>query len=485
MNYPTTTTIVVCVTALATGGTAEALASPPATQPVPVTQPLTPGPVDGGVKGQPTANELLQEIRLLREQVRDQQRRHEEEMSTLRNQIEDLRRKSGSSDGPASRPGASDSQPPIPTSGPSAEEELLGAIAQSGGGTPASPSQAGAGPLSLQGALQSFNPDISLNGDFLASFSNPEGNNSNDHFIFRELEIGFSGAVDPYTSATAFVSVSRDTQNNDYTTDLEEAYLSYHGLPYGLGARFGQFRAEFGKVNPIHLHALPWTDYPLVIQRYFGDEGLTGAGAELSWLVPNPAKQYFLLTYEIINNDNSSLFAGEKNNDYANIVHAKSFFDLSPTSTLELGASFAEAPNDAGHGSHRSLIEGFDSTYRWKPKEAGLYRSFLFQNEVLFAQVDLSDGQESTWGGYSAAEYQFARQWKFGARYDTTQLPFSSSLHERGYSVYFTFLQSEYVYWRLGYLYTDRNFPQDGVDNQQQLFLQLNWTLGAHPAHKY
>src|SRR5262249_12501025 len=151
--------------------------------------------------------------------------------------------------------------------------------------------------------------------------------------------------------------------------------LSFLGLPYDLQARVGQFRAEFGKVNPIHLHALPWVDYPLVIKRYFGDEGLTGAGAELSWLVPNPAKKYIPVTYEVINNDNGSMFAGEKSDDFAHIAHVKTFFDLTPTSTLELGGSFAEAPNDAGHGSHRSLVEGVDVTYRWKPKDAGLYRS--------------------------------------------------------------------------------------------------------------
>jgi hypothetical protein len=233
------------------------------------------------------------------------------------------------------------------------------------------------------------------------------------------------------------------------------------------------------------LHALPWTDYPLVVKRYFGEDGLSGAGGELSWLVPNPAKKYILLTYEIINNDNDSLFAGEKSDDFAHIAHLKSFFDLSSTSTLELGGSVAEAPNTSGHGSHRSLVEGFDMTYRWKPKDAGLYKSFLWQNELLLAQADLIGGQESTWGMYSAADYQFSRQWKVGARYDNTQLPFSSSLHERGYSVYLTFLQSEFVFWRLGYLITDRNFPVEGNFDEQQLFLQLNWTLGAHPAHRY
>ena len=114
-----------------------------------------------------------------------------------------------------------------------------------------------------------------------------------------------------------------------------------------------------------------------------------------------------------------------------------------------------------------------------------MYRSFLWQTELLAAQADIIGGQESSWGMYSAAEYQFARQWKIGLRYDNTQLPFDSSLHEHGYSTYLTFLQSEFVFWRLAYMLIDRDFRDDGVFDEQRLMLQMNFTLGAHPAHKY
>jgi hypothetical protein len=336
---------------------------------------------------------------------------------------------------------------------------------------------------SIQSAIQSFNPDISLNGDFLAMYRNHEGHKPTAKFDFRELELGFSGAVDPYTRADVIATIAHE--DNEYKADLEEAYLTFLQLPYNLQARVGKYRAEFGRANPIHLHALPWVDYPLVIQRYFGEEGLSGTGGELSWLVPNPWKQFVSLTYEIMNNDNDKLFAGDQADDLTHMLRLKTFRDLSPASTLELGASFATGPNDHGHGSHRSTVEGFDVTYRWKPKDAGLYRSFLWQTEVLAAQADIRGGQESTWGMYSAAEYQFARQWKFGLRFDQTQLPFNSSLREQAYSAYLTFLQSEFIFWRLAYMYMDRNFRDEGVSDEQRIMLQLNFTLGTHPAHKY
>ena len=367
-------------------------------------------------------------------------------------------------------------------SGTGAEDELSALI--SGAAATSQPAGQASGPVAtLQRAIQSFNPDISLNGDFLGTYATHEGHNPTEKFQLRELEVGFSGAVDPYTRADAIMTIGQE--GNDFKADLEEAYLTYLQLPYNLQARFGEFRADFGKVNPVHLHAIPWVDYPLVIQRFFGPEGLKGVGAEVSWLVPNPWHKYIALVYEVINNDNGKLFAGEQANDITQLAHLKTFHDLSPESTLEWGGSFGTGPNDSGHGSHRSLVEGMDLTYRWKPKDAGLYRSFLWQSEVLFSQSQIRGGQESSWGMYTGPEYQFARQWKVGARYDYTQLPFESSAHENAYSVYLTFLQSEFVFWRLAYMYTERNFTDEGVRDNQQIWLQLNWTLGAHPAHKY
>ena len=395
-------------------------------------------------------------------------------LETMRKQIAEIRREM------AREAGQTPSTRPVQAPPAGAEGELDTLIA---GATPA-PEAKPSGVLgTIQGAIQSFNPDISLNGDFLAMYRNHEGHKPTAKFDFRELELGFSGAVDPYTRADVIATIGHE--GSEYKADLEEAYLTFLQLPYNLQARVGKYRAEFGRANPIHLHALPWTDYPFVIQRFFGKEGLSGTGGELSWLVPNPWKQYIALTYEIMNNDNDTLFAGDQADDITHLFRLKTFRDLSPTSTLEAGASFATGPNDHGHGSHRSMVEGFDVTYRWKPKDAGLYRSFLWQTEVLASQADIRGGQETTWGMYSTAEYQFARQWKFGLRYDNTELPFESSLQEQGYSAYVTFLQSEFLLWRLTYTYIDRNFRDEGVSDEQRLMLQLNFTLGTHPAHKY
>ncbi len=335
---------------------------------------------------------------------------------------------------------------------------------------------------SLGRYFQSFNPDISVIGDFVGHYSNREGGELDDEFLFRHFELGFSGNVDPYTRADIFVGLGR--HEGDWHIHLEEGYLTYLGLPWDLQPRVGRFKSGFGKANPQHLHALPWVEYPFVIQNYFGDEGLSGDGVGVSWLVPNPWDRYIELTYECINND-SALFAGEETDDFVHLVHLKDFFDLSEASTLETGFTFATAPNDEGHGGNRTYVEGFDLTYKWRPPQTGLYKSFLWQTELLAAQADLIGGQETTWGMYTAAEYQFARRWSLGTRYDYSQMPYSSSRHEHGLSAYLTFVQSEYLFWRLAYQYTDRNFRVHGDKREHEIFLQCNFGLGPHRAHQY
>ena len=163
---------------------------------------------------------------------------------------------------------------------------------------------------SMGRAIQNFNPEISVNADFVGHYSSTEGGGLDDEFLFRHFELGLSGNVDPYTRADIVVGIGK--HDSEWHTHLEEAYLTYLGLPHDLQLRAGRFKSTFGRANPQHMHALPWVEYPIVIQNYFGDEGLSGDGVGISWLVPNPKDQFIELTYEVINND-SALFAGSGN----------------------------------------------------------------------------------------------------------------------------------------------------------------------------
>ncbi len=356
--------------------------------------------------------------------------------------------------------------------------------------------------LDLRGAIQSFNPEISVNADFFLHYGSGEDGELDEEFLLREVEIAFGGYIDPFARADIFLAIHKEHADHEeggheeeeeeegeahggYGVEIEEAYLTLLNLPWGLQAKVGKFRAGFGKVNLQHLHALPWVEYPLVIQNYFGEEGLAGLGVSVSKLIPNPWDHYMELTYELFNNDNPHLFAGEDADDFVHLLHLKNFFDLSESSTLELGLSAATGPNDAGHGSNRTSVAGVDLTYRWRPPQEGLYKSLLWQTELLSARKDMENGTEGSWGMFSALEYQLARRWFIGGRYDFSELPDDASSRENALSAYLTHRQSENTFWRLGYQFSDRNFEVAGRKQDHQLWLQLNIGLGAHPAHKY
>jgi|GEM_PF-469197 len=441
----------------------------------------------------PKKNSLQDEIESLREAIQDLEKRSLDKIRSLEAEIERLRERQASTE--AGKPDDELDDEPI-------EEDLdalLEGLDAEGAGEDDLDSLLGSltdGPAaglsgdeptfshSSVGAVQSMNPDISAIGNFICHYTTSEGSDFDDEFRFDELELGLSAAIDPFARADFYIALSQDNAG-DWEISLEEGYATFLTCPYDIQPRIGKFRSTFGKANSQHLHALPWVEYPLVIENYFGTDGLDGNGAGINWLVPNPWDNYIELTYEITNNDNDTLFGGDESDDFMQITHLKNFFDLTDATTLEAGFSFATAPSDDGHGSNRTNVEGFDLTYKWRPPESGLYRSLLWQTELMAAQADFDGDDESSWGMYSAADYQFARRWTTGVRYDYSEQPFDSALRENAYSVFLTFIQSEFLFWRIAYRYTDRNFHFDGERNGQEVFLQLNFGIGPHRAHKY
>jgi hypothetical protein len=341
--------------------------------------------------------------------------------------------------------------------------------------------------------FQSFNPDISAIGDVVFNAGqNPKGETpdsltapDNSKAQFREIELGFSSPVDPYGRADMIVSVARQ-EDGSYAADIEEGYFTYTALPYDLQARFGKFYSVFGKVNPMHTHSLPWVDRPLVITKFFGEEPLSDVGGELSWLVPNPWDQYIQLTQDVQGNGNDADFAGSHSNGLMYVTHLKNFLEISNSSTAELGGSFATGTNGSGtSGDPQTNVEGVDFTYKWRPEKEGLYRSVTWMNELLFNQKDQPSGSAvDTHGWYTALEYQFDRRWSVFGRYDYSQFPDDSSLHENSCMAGLTFRQSEFMFWRLQVEHTTGRNVAGDVD-RNQIFLQADFLIGLHPAHTY
>jgi len=361
--------------------------------------------------------------------------------------------------------------------------------------------------LSALRFFESFRPQISATFDFLGHYSDGEGGELDEGVFLRELEFGFSARLGLFARFDAFVGIHKahahehihahdhghheeddhhghehehheEDDHGDghgYDIHLEEAYVTFLTLPWNLTARAGKFRVGFGWANTQHPHSLPWVDYPLAVKNFLGHEGLFGVGGEVSWLAPWD-RPYTELTYEAFRNESESVFGQEGCDGLVHLVHLRNFFELSPSSTLEVGLSAA-----TGGGSSRTNMEGIDLTYKWRPVGRGLYRSLAWRTELLASQKR----GRNAWGSYSGPEYQFARRWSVGVRYDYSELPDCDDLHESAFSAYLTFKQSERVFWRLGVMHSARNFERHGEKDETQVFLQLDISLGTHRPHRY
>jgi len=325
----------------------------------------------------------------------------------------------------------------------------------------------------------SSNPNMSVVGDFRAQYLTP----ASRHFDaeFHEAELAIQSVVDPYARADFFLSVARDPESGKFGLDLEEGYLVTLDLPASLQLKAGKFRSAFGKINPIHPHALPYIDLPNVYMNYFGEEGLNDEGFSLSWLVPNPLEFYQELTFEATRGptDNASFVTSDVDR-FLYLAHLKNFWDLTENATLELGLSGTVGPNDSAYST---TLGGLDLTYKWKPLQYNTYRSLVLQAEAIWSnKKTAADQHVKSWGAYALAGYQLDRRLFLTGRFDYSNVPDNASYVERAYSATLGWYATEFQKVELELKSTSSNAYTTDVN---QVLLRSVFVIGAHGAHQY
>jgi hypothetical protein len=336
-------------------------------------------------------------------------------------------------------------------------------------------------------------------------------------FSLRNAEISVDGAIDPYFKGFANIVLKLD-QNNETSIELEETYLQSTSLPADLQLKAGQYFASFGRQNPQHPHTWSFVDQPLILGRAFGPDGLRGIGTQLSWLAPTPFYTEAFLS--IFDGQGGTAFSfrnpGEPDaagvNRYAGratldrtlrgaqdlliVPRVATSFELSDTQTLLAGVSAAFGPNDTGAHA-RTEVYGVDLFWKWKPANATQGFPYLsWQTEALYrrfdAGADLLAGLPAEtlhdYGFYTQMVYGFRPRWNVGLRADYVSGnagAFDASDPFRGertrFSPEVTFLPSEFSKVRLQY-----NLDHgDLFGTASSVWMQLEFGLGAHAAHKY
>lgn len=360
------------------------------------------------------------------------------------------------------------------------------------------------GGVTALNAQSVFNPDISVIPRFLLStddgaqlperrvFSRPE-------FTLEELEIGLQAYVNPYARGDIFISMEGIEQPE---ISLEEAYVTFlKGLPLDMNIRLGKYRVEFGKINMVHPHAMPFVGIPLVQERFLGEDGLNDLGLSASFLLPT-GDVYSRLSLDILAGTSIGVLeegqelagggAGLVDTTGGEILYAQAgrmmtFIPLGDDSDIEFGLSALTGIHDP-YAKLRFWYWNLDFKYKWKPDD---FTSLTVWGEGLLNSRSVSDGAGgdrpvSSSGMFLFADYQFLKTFSFGTRFDWSQSPYSSADKATAISFFAGYYPvEETLGLRLQYQRT-RTVPAGGEALSVNSFaLQVMFSLGPHRAHTF
>src|SRR6266404_4732192 len=335
-----------------------------------------------------------------------------------------------------------------------------------------------------------LNPDISLVGDFIGTPGRNTVSPSRPPEL-HESEVGLQAIIDPYARADAFISFGEEG------VGVEEAYVTFTSLPAGLLLKVGKMRAEFGKVNTIHNHALPFIDRPLVTNNLVGGEdGIDDAGISLSRFLPAPKNWFVQGTAQVFRGDSSTVYAANRRQDLSVVGHLRGYRDLSESTNLDLGVSYARG-NSAGlittpnPSAFFTNIYAADATLRWKPLRRAVYKNLLFRTELFWSARDQLSAlnvfeTQHAFGMYSSAEYRVNRRWTVGGRFDRSGHATNANLTDTGFSGILTYWPSEFSQIRGQYRFGHLALANPGdFSNANEFLFQFLFVMGAHGAHPF
>lgn len=375
-------------------------------------------------------------------------------------------------------------------------------------------------------AQQSFVPDISLildssyiyrnltNDNFgglkIPGFISNNGEFQKNGFNFNYAELSLGSTVDPYFDMMAVFPITKEG------IEVEEAYINTRNLPFSFQIKAGKFRSSWGRLNSQHEHVWDFIDPPVIYTALFGGEQLNETGVQVNWLAPTDF--YLLLGAEGFQGENENSFGTNgftigKNtlgeNNLPNLVtgFAKTSFDIGSNFTILGGLSYAhggtrqsditdEPKNSTGYDGISNIF-GADLTLKYFLDS---YRYLSWQSEFMYRNSggntyntdNIIPTTKNQSGLYSQIVWRFDQLWRTGIRYDllTQNDVFQNNLNLNNpsalsrYSAMIECNLSEFSRLRLQFNH-DRSKYSDVIQPVNEVFLQLNMSIGSHGAHAF
>jgi hypothetical protein len=335
-----------------------------------------------------------------------------------------------------------------------------------------------------------------------------------------ESELDFSANVDHLFRGTLIASLAPDD-----SIGVEEGYIQTIGLSNGFTIKAGRFFSGIGYQNQIHAHAWDFTDAPLVMKAFLGNQ-LNEDGIQFKWVAPTSL--YFDVGVELgrgrafpgtdrnKNGFGSSNLFTHLGGDIGTSMFWQtglSYFSTSPENRIftDVDATGTSVDNSF---SGRSRLWVLDGVLKWAPAGNATENSFKLQGEYFrraergsltydtgAASLGTMTGSYSSRqsGWYAQGVYQFLPAWRAGYRYDTldsgttslglvdsgalnaADFPILAGYKPHRNTVMVDWSPSEFSRLRLQLA---RDYSRSG-EPDNQLFLQYIVSLGAHGAHKF
>lgn len=414
-------------------------------------------------------------------------------------------------------------------------QELAGIVTRTATGPLTLADPQGLDPVQIGGSGQvsaatAFNPAITLVPDGLyyyddsggrgaarlrgiQGFGTPGGDVGAERvprgFSLREVELAFSGAVDPYFDVWAVFGIAGGA------IEGEEVYVQTRRFLPGAQVKFGRFFSGIGYLNRQHRHQWDFVDQALMYEALFGEQ-LAEVGVQVTWLPALPV--YMQLGFEALQGSNGRI-ANQLVEEYPELLDETpgprlftGFLKVSPdlgfSNTLQAGLSMGrsrshqEADTD---GLPKNVFDGstwfigtdwiwrYDSPRPYGRGDVTVQGEYIHRSKALDL-VSLADVRESSSrqdGLYAQVVYGVRPRWTVGGRFDVigirNQVEALAGADALGtatrYSVNTTFNPTEFSRLRVQYNYG--RVPNDAHMGIHQVYVQFQMSLGVHGAHVF
>jgi hypothetical protein len=355
------------------------------------------------------------------------------------------------------------------------------------------------------------NPDLSVLGQPFTRWSNDLSDPSPKRVTFDqgEVEMAYDSYLNPYAKGTFITSLGTDG------LALEEGYFTLlRGLPGDMQLKGGKYRVNFGKLNAMHPHAVPFADRPRALAAYLpGEESFDETGLSLAERVPLPGTFSLTATADWLQGDtfriprsvsgaaNDPLASASAPGDRASearpafVGNLSGFGQIGDRSGCELSLSATGGTNNVAAGTQTHVVDLAGKLKLWTAPNSYL----LVQGEAL--RLDREDaGWDSTaarytrasvrpLGGYAYADFNVSPRYDAGVRFERYQRPTAAKTWDQGFGAFVGLaLMEETTSFRLDWYHFLPGAPPGAASAPKAtdtVTMRVIYSMGPHKAHQF